>query len=212
MTVSIKNTIERTRQYWYIDGFSELLVGMIFVFLGLLNSITLIIQPSIGSAVIVGIGYPLVILGGIIFGNKWVRSMKEKVTYPRTGFVKYIQPERPSRRKRMIKAFVVAFMVSIIINVIINRLDPFWLVLGTGLLIAAFTVYMGVQIPLNRFFMTAAWIVIVSMVAARLPYSNDLQMGLLLMGTGIGWLVAGATSLIAYLRKNPILDQEKVED
>ncbi len=204
MTVSIKNTIERTRQYWYIDGFSEILVGAIFVILGLLNSATLVIRPSIGSAVIVGIGYPLVILGGILFGNKWVKSMKEKVTYPRTGYVKYIQPERPSRKARMIKALIIAFMVSIVVNVIISRLDPFWLVFGTGLMIAAFTVYMGVQIPLNRFHILAAWIVVVSIIAARLPVSDEIQMGLLLAGTGLGWLVAGSTSLITYLRKNPL--------
>jgi hypothetical protein len=204
MTVSIKSTIERTRQYWYIDGFSELLVGVIFVILGLLNCATLVIRPSIGSAVIVGIGYPLVILGGILFGNKWVRSMKEKVTYPRTGYVKYIQPERPSRKTRMIKALVIAFMVSIVVNVIISRLDPFWLVFGTGLLIAAFTVYMGVQIPLNRFHILAAWIVVVSLVAARLPFSDEIQMGLLLTGTGLGWLITGVISLMIYLRNNPL--------
>jgi hypothetical protein len=212
MTVSIKNTIERTRQYWYIDGFSDLLVGAIFVLLGLLNCATLVIRPSIGSAVIVGVGYPLVILGGIIFGNKWVRFMKEKVTYPRTGYVKYIQPESPSRRRRMIKALVIAFMVSIVVNVIISRLDPFWLVFGTGLLIAAFTVYMGVQIPLNRFYVTSAWIVGVSFLAARLPYPDEIQMGILLAGTGIGWLIAGTSSLITYLRNNPLQNPGIEED
>jgi hypothetical protein len=212
MTVSIKNTVERTRQYWYIDGFSELLVGAIFVFLGLLNCASLIIRPSIGSAVIVGIGYPLVILGGILFGNKWVRSMKEKVTYPRTGYVKYIQPESPSRKERMIKAMIIAFMVSIVINVVISRLDPFWLVFGTGLIIAAFTVYMGVQIPLSRFYVTAGWIVVISLLAARLPYPDEIQMGILLAGTGIGWLIAGTSSLIAYLRNNPLQNPEIEED
>jgi hypothetical protein len=204
MTTTIKNTIERTRQYWYVDGFSELLVGAIFVVLGLLNGAALIVKPSIGSSVIVGIGYPLVILGGVIFGNKWVRSMKEKVTYPRTGYVKYIQPERPSRRERMIKAFVIAFMVSIVINVILSRLDPFWIVLGTGLIIAAFVVYMAAQIPLNRFYILAGWIAIVSFAAARLPVTEDMQICLLLAGAGLGWLVGGVISLVTYLRNNPL--------
>ncbi len=204
MTTSIKSTIERTRQYWYIDGFSELQVGAIFISLALVSVIGMIFKPSIGSAVLVGVGYPVIILGGMIFGNKWVRAMKEKVTYPRTGYVKYIQPERPSRRTRMIKSLIVAFMVSIVVNVIISQLDPFWVVFGTGLMIAAFTVYMGVQIPLNRFLVTAVWIAVVSFLAARLPYSDEIQMGILLAGTGIGWLIAGTISLITYLRKNPL--------
>jgi hypothetical protein len=204
MTTTIKSTIERTRQYWYIDGFSELLVGAIFVMLGFLNGAALIIHPSMGSAVIVGIGYPLVILGGVLFGNKWVRSMKEKVTYPRTGYVKYFQPERPTRRARMIKAFVIAFMVSIVTNVILSRLDPFWIVLGTGLIIAAFVVYMAAQIPLNRFYILAGWIAAVSLMAASIPVADDMQICLLLAGTGLGWLTGGAASLVTYLRDNPL--------
>jgi hypothetical protein len=208
MTTSIKSTIERTRQYWYTDGFSELLVGAIFIALALISGIGLLFKPSIGSAVLVGIGYPAVILGGVIFGNKWVRALKEKVTYPRTGYVKYIQPESPSRRARMIKAFVIAFMVSIVTNVILSKLDPFWIVLGTGLLIAAFIVYMGVQIPLNRFYILAVWVAVVSYVAAILPLTDDAQMLILLAGTGLGWVVGGVISLVTYLRNNPIANPE----
>lgn len=212
MTTSIKSTIERTRQYWYIDGFSELLVGAIFITLALVSGISQLFKPSIGSAVLVGVGYPVIILGGIVFGNKWVRTMKEKVTYPRTGFVKYIQPSSPSRRSKMIKAFVIAFMVSIVTNVIINKLDPFWIVLGTGLLIAAFIVYMGEQIPLNRFYILAGWIAVVSYVAAILPLTDDVQMCILLAGTGIGWVVGGLISLVTYLRNNPVANPEIEEE
>lgn len=208
MTTSIKSTIERTRQYWYIDGFSELLVGAIFISLALISGLGMLFKPSIGSAALVGIGYPVIILGGVVFGNKWVRAMKEKVTYPRTGYVKYIQPASPSRRARMIKAFVIAFMVSIVTNVILRKLDPFWIVLGSGLLIAAFVVYMGAQIPLNRFYIIAGWIAVVSYVAATLPLAEDMQMCILLTGTGLGWVAGGVASLVTYLRNNPVENPE----
>ena len=55
----------------------------------------------------VGVGYPIIILGGMFAGRGWVRSLKEKITYPRTGFVKYIQPERSLRSKRTVTAFFV---------------------------------------------------------------------------------------------------------
>lgn len=212
MNETIKTTIERTRQYWYIDGFSELLVGFIFVSLALISGLSVLFKPSIGSAILVGVGYPVIILGGVVFGNKWVRAMKEKVTYPRTGYVKYIQPASPSRRARIIKAFVIAFMVSIVTNVILSKLDPFWIVLGTGLLIAAFVVYMGVQIPLNRFYFLAGWIAVVSYAAARLPLADDVQMCILLAGIGLGWVAGGVVSLGIYLRNHPVENPEIEED
>jgi hypothetical protein len=118
MNNTIESTIHRTRQYWYIDGFNEILTGLIFLLLGAINCISGILSPSMGSAVMVGIGYPLVILGGMFAGRIWVRMLKEKITYPRTGYVKYIQPERSSRAKRMVTAFFVAFVVSIITMII----------------------------------------------------------------------------------------------
>ena len=205
MNETIKSTIERTRQYWYIDGFSEMLTGLVFLLLGTINILSGIYPPSLGSAVTVGVGYPLVILVGTFGGRKWVKSLKEKVTFPRTGYVKYIQPERSSRAKRIVTVFFVAIMVSIITMVISRDLDPFWVVLGTGLIIAAFIAYMAVQIPLNRFLLLAIWVVIASLISARVLVSEDIQMGILLVGSGIGWLVSGGLTLLHYLKDtNPV--------
>ncbi len=200
MNDTIKTTIERTRQYWYIDGFGEMLTGLVFVLLGAINYISGIVTPSMGSAVMVGVGYPLVILGGVFAGRGWVRSLKEKITYPRTGYVKYIQPERSSRTKRAVTALFVAIAVSITTMVITRGLDPFWVVLGTGLLIAAFIGYFAVQVPLNRFIILALWVVVVSLISVRAPASEDIQMGILLAGTGLGWMGSGIITLLRYLK------------
>ncbi len=201
MEKTIESTIHRTRQYWYIDGFGEMLAGLVFLLLGTINCLSGIYPPSMGSAVMVGVGYPLVILGGTFAGRKWVRSLKEKITYPRTGYVKYIQPERSSRAKRMVTACFVAIMVSILTMVISRGLDPFWVVLGTGLIIAAFIGYLAIQIPLNRFLLLAVWVVVVSLISVRIPVSEDIQIGILLGGSGIGWLVSGGLSLLYYLKE-----------
>jgi hypothetical protein len=200
MNQTIEGTMQRTRQYWYIDGFSEMLTGLVFLLLGIVNCISGIVSPSAGSAVMVGIGYPLIILGGTFAGRGWVRFLKEKITYPRTGFVKYIQPERSSRTKRIVTAFFVAISVSIVTMVVLRGLDPYWVVLGTGLIIAAFIGYLGVQVPLNRFFILALWVVVVSLISASFPLSEDIQMGILLGGSGLGWLVSGLITLLSYMK------------
>lgn len=211
MNNTIESTIHRTRQYWYIDGFNEILTGLIFLLLGANNCISGILSPFMGSAVMVGVGYPLVILGGMFAGRIWVRMLKEKITYPRTGYVKYIQPERSSRAKRMVTAFFVAFVVSIITMIISRGLNPFWVVLGTGLMIAAFIGYMAVQVPLNRFFLLAVWVAAVSLVCAFLPVSEDIQMGYLLVGGGLGWLASGLITLFFYLKNTKPVESGQEE-
>ncbi len=200
MNNTIENAVQRTRQYWYIDGFNEMLTGLGFLLLGAINFISGFFSPAMGSAVLVGIAYPLVILAGMFAGRVWVRTLKEKITYPRTGYVKYIQPERNSRVKRKATVFFVAIIISIITMVVTRGLDPFWVVLGTGLLIAVFISYLAVQVPLNRFFVLAIWVAMVSTASAFLPVSEDMQLGFLLAGVGMGWLASGVITLLNYLK------------
>ncbi|HEX7556407.1 MAG TPA: hypothetical protein VF338_07265 [Leptolinea sp.] len=212
MNEKIEHTIQRTRQYWYVDGFSEILTGSVFLLLGIINFLGGIIAPSMGTALFVGIGYPAVIIVATFAGRQWVKKLKGKITFPRTGYVKYIQIQRSSRWKRAATAFFVAFTVSVVSIVIARGLDPFWIVLGTGLIIAAFIGYLAVQIPLNRFYLLAIWTVAVGLGAAFLSVSEDFQMSLLLGGCGLGWLAGGIYALVQYLREtlpaNQGLDEE----
>jgi hypothetical protein len=200
MNTSIENTIQRTRQYWYIDGFNEMLTGIVFISMGCINAVSALWTLSYGSAILVGIGYPLIILLGTFGGRNWIKNLKEKITYPRTGYVKYIQLQRGSRVKRAVTAFFVAFTISIVSIVISRDLEPYWIVLGTGLIISASIGYLAVQIPLNRFFIMVIWTAAIGFWAAWLPVSIDFQMAILLGGCGLGWLTGGLFSLFQYLK------------
>jgi len=208
MNKTIENTVQRTRQYWYIDGFAEILTGMVFLLLGVINFISLYLHPSPGSAVLVGVGYPLVILAGVFGGRVWVRSMKEKITFPRTGLVEYKKPERGPRVKRAVTVMFVAFAISILTMIFSRGLEPFWIVLGTGFLIASFIAYLAFQVPLNRFYVLAGWVMAVSCVSARLSVSEDMQMAILLAGTGIGYLAGGVWALAHYLQQTQMTTPE----
>lgn len=212
MNNTIESTIQRTRQYWYKDGFVEMNAGLTFILLSAINGISAWASPSMGTAIFVAIGYPLVILLAIFGGRVWVKSLKEKYTYPRTGYVEYIKPERSSRVKRMVTAMFMAIVVSIVTMVLSRGLDPYWIVLGTGLLVAVFISFMAFQIPLNRFYVLAVWVGLVSFIAAGLPISEDLRMGFLLAGCGLGCLIGGVSALLRYLRENRTLNSNLADE
>jgi MFS family permease len=199
MQNSIEQTIQRTRQYWYIDGFGEILTGVILLLLAILNLLSGLMISSPIAGLIISIGYPLVVLAGVIGGRKFVRTLKEKFTFPRTGFIQYNQPAPSIRKKRAITAGTVAFSISILTVIFARGLDDRWVTLGTGLIFAAFLVFFAMQIPLTRFYWLAAWSVAVSIVAGMLPVAGAFQTAILLGGISLGWLAGGGYALKTYL-------------
>jgi hypothetical protein len=169
--------------------------------LAAMNVLSEMVAPSSVAALYVGIGYPLIILIGAIGGRRLVKTLKEKITFPRTGYVQYIQSTPSDRTKRAVTAGAVAFVVSIATFVIARGLDARWVTLGTGLIIAAFIVYFAVQIPLNRFYLLAAWAVIIGFFAAWLPVSETFQTAILLGGISLGWLAGGMYALVRYIHE-----------
>jgi hypothetical protein len=206
MQNTIEQTMQRTRQYWYIDGFGEMLTGVVFLLLAVINVLNGLFASLPIAGLFVGIGYPLIILAGTIGGRKLVKTLKEKFTFPRTGFVQYIQAAPSARKKRAITAGVVAFSVSVVTFVFTRGLDTQWITLGTGLIIAAFMVYLAVQVPLNRFYMLAAWTVIISIIATWLPVNDTFQTAILLGGVSLGWLASGIYALKKYLENSQPVD------
>ena len=156
MQNSIEQTVIKTRQYWYIDGFNEMLTGVVFLLLAGLNAFSGWTEPSLTAGLFVGIGFPLVILGGIFIGGRVVKYLKNRVTFPRTGFVQYIQPEPSVRRKKAIKAGAVSAVISILIGIFASDFNPAVITVGTGLLIAIMMVVFAVRIPLKRFYLTSS--------------------------------------------------------
>ncbi len=199
MNNSIKSTIERTRQYWYIDGFNEMLTGVIFLLLAAISYIGSTFEPSPLSAILVGAGYPAVILLGMTAGRKVVNQLKTSITYPRTGYVQYIRPEPGERRKRAIRAGMISAVTAILVITILNRMNPMFYVITTGSCIALFMVMLAARIPLPRFYGLALWTALLTLTSTQLLIGIPNRLVILLAGCGLGLVVSGIFALTHYL-------------
>ena len=199
MNKTIKATIERTRQYWYIDGFNEMLTGLVFMLLAGINYISGVIEPSPLSAILVGVGYPAVILLAITAGSRLVNRLKTRYTYPRTGYVQYIRPEPGERRKRAIKTGVISAVISIVIITILSGLNPEIYVVTTGSLISLFMLMFAMRIPLPRFYLAALWTGAATILTFLIKIDLSNKMVLLLAASGLGLVASGAAALIHYI-------------
>ena len=87
MRGDVDRAIQRTRQYWYEDGLTEIAVGCLFLAVGLLFFVEASLPPSPGAAVLSALGLPVVVLGGFLIARRVVAWAKARLTYPRTRYV-----------------------------------------------------------------------------------------------------------------------------
>jgi uncharacterized membrane protein YidH (DUF202 family) len=169
MEGQIESAVKRGRGYWFVDGFTEMITGGLFLVLGgavLLRGIApqdsfLAQFSSIVNEV------SLIKIIGIIGGIIILWWAKNRFTYPRTGFV---------RGKRLpwgriwilVGILVLVVIVKLLLLAAIFSLVPstrgwifslpIWLPIGLAALWAFLFVFSGVWMGLRRFLPLGAWI------------------------------------------------------
>ena len=93
MENKIDNHVKRTYQYFYDDGLVEMAVGLLFTFTGLVLLAWQIYNESSWATIFLVAGSIIVVIGGAFLINWAVRELKQRFTYPRTGYVVYRQGE-----------------------------------------------------------------------------------------------------------------------
>jgi hypothetical protein len=88
MDEQVQRARERARRYWYEDGFAELLVGGFLLLVGTTGLVRrLDLSPAL-TDLLNGARIALVLACALAVRGV-VRALKERVTYPRTGYVAY---------------------------------------------------------------------------------------------------------------------------
>lgn len=201
----IKRVEQRVMRYWYTDGIAELAGGGMFVLLGLYFGL----QGYFGEASLVSVilqaGLAVLMIGGA-FGVRWlVKTLKARLTYPRTGYVEYRVSEREVTRRRWVIAGVamVVASASILLVDVIRGLDA--LVLITGLLVGlVFILLRGRSSGLRRFYALGGLSILVGIVLAFSDLAQAYSLGLFYGLLGVAILLSGLLVLRRYLGENPM--------
>ncbi|MBN1888525.1 MAG: hypothetical protein JW850_11065 [Thermoflexales bacterium] len=90
MNTQIDTAVKRARGYWFVDGFTEMIAGALFIVLGgVLVQRGLALQASILTQLTSIAGeVSIVKLVGLLVAILVLVWLKNRFTYPRTGFVK----------------------------------------------------------------------------------------------------------------------------
>jgi hypothetical protein len=197
MNVQIDTIVKRARGYWFVDGFSEMATGGLFILLaGMLLFREYATQASFPAWFLSVAGeIAIAKFFGILTAVLILWWLKDHFTYPRTGFV---------RGNRVTAAQVLIIIRNVILFLLLPVLGllaislliasgstvlssmPVWFPIGVGFLWAALCVLAGEWMGLLRFRLLGIMILLAGVVvgiwqfATGLPeFSTNAQAGIL---------------------------------
>lgn len=204
----VNEWMQRPLRYWYIDGLSEMAAGLLFVLIALLYfSVTLFPEDSSMSNWLLGIGQPALILLAGWGLRKAVNALKERVTYPRTGYVEYRQPTGNRRWPRLILLGLVSGLVAAVVALLAGRLTARLIPLLIGIILAAYLVYMTANSGVIRLYINAAFTFLIGLAVTVLNPPEELLMVCFMAAFGLLWLITGAITLVRYLGSTRPLEE-----
>jgi len=155
----------------------------------------------------------LVLLGGIWLANSVVRKLKEKVTYPRTGFVAYRRNGKSKRGWRAAVGLIVGGLVAALTTVLVTVPFPGMDVLPvlTGIVMGIVLGIIAWRVGLIRIYLLAAVCLLLGFGLGFAGLMNDLGLAAFYGGLGFLSLAAGGLTLGRYLRQNPKSPEEQNE-
>lgn len=198
MKSEIDDVIQRTQRYWYVDGLGEIAAGGMLVILGLYFSLFRWVEdPTFGTAI--AFGQPVLLLALWWLGGKVVRALKERITYPRTGYV--VVARKKKRLSRMALAALVAMLVGGLIGLIQAFASGSRVIIPTvvGGFLALTVALIGRRFGVLRFYLLAAYTFLIGLLTGFLPLVDFQQNMFIFAMFGLGWIVSGGVTLARYL-------------
>ncbi len=196
----INSIMQRTRRYWYEDGFADLGMGALLFVLGLLFAAEAITPTGSPLWFVWSFGWPIVLIGGSVLVTRVVQQLKARYTYPRTGYVSY-ERQGGSRVVQMIAVFLVAALIAA--GVVAFSRGWQNLTLWFGLAFTAAFTFVGFRAGLVRYLALALLSLIVGLALMPLALTTEQTSALFFVALGLGMVVSGLSAWLRISRTTP---------
>lgn len=198
--------LQRTRQYWFSDGLVELSVGSIFIILGLYFYLQTILPSGSMIMFILQASFVLLLLGIIVLSRYLVKVLKTRLTFPRTGYVRY----RQATTKQRFLSFSVSLIIASLILIMFatTPLSIQWLPAVTGLIVGIIWLISAVRVGLLRFYLQAAASAILGVALSLLSWEPFQSLAVYYAVMGLVLIMSGGLILSRYLRTSQSIEND----
>ncbi|KAA3648738.1 MAG: hypothetical protein DWQ07_00645 [Chloroflexi bacterium] len=205
MTDQIRSTIQKTRAYWFSDGIAELLIGTLFVIAALFMLIQLLAPPAIRG--FASLGFPLVILFGSFMSRKLIMRFKERITYPRTGYIEYQKPSGFRIPFALIMGLVFGALIAWLITSADGSAIIDWMPIIQGFVVALIWVMIAYQGGgITRLYGVALVSIMLGFIQKLIWKSEMLGSVFFFSFLGLILIISGGLTLRSFLETNQIAE------
>jgi len=162
MTTNLERFARRNRQYWYVDGVNEVIDGILFILLGLLFYARSLVSTDSHLAEAYSTAQNILLTAGIGVSIVFIRWLKERSTYPRTGYISY-QPMTKKQIWTRVGVSIGIFLLLTITLIFCFFIFPvarrilfigiLWLPFLMGVALGANWIFLGVRNDMKRFYL-----------------------------------------------------------
>jgi hypothetical protein len=204
MPEDLKQSQLRTIQYFYVDGSFEFGFGLLCLIL----AIFFYAETSMHGwlAALVDSSFVLVMIGGAWLIRLLIKLLKERVTWPRTGYVTYNRQNGSKRGWGITLGLVVGGLVAVTATVLASTpgIHLNSMPLLSGILLGLVLGFLGWRTSTLRFYLLALLSSLLGGVLAYSPAVDNFALAGFYLVFGLVLITAGAFVLRAYLRQNPL--------
>jgi hypothetical protein len=194
----------RSKRYWDVDGIPEIVMGGVWIVWG----VAFLLRDFIPrDSRLAGLSSWIVLIALVVVcwpANWIIRTLKNKYTFPRGGYVKFSDPPRSQRLLSMAAAGLVAAAIAVLVGLSAKHqtladlsVPVFGVLMAGGFLIVSRRQGMGHFV----------WFSLISLVLGAVLYPLKLQwMGMpwYFIGMGVPFAAMGIYRLRAYVRSVPL--------
>jgi hypothetical protein len=188
----------RAARYWYEDGLVEIGAGLLFLLLAGLFAVEGLAPAGSLRPWFFALGLPVIVIGGMIVLGLALRALKQRLTYPRTGYVAY-PPTRPIRKAL---AGIISGVVSMLL-VLLLLSHPAWLTVlpsVQGAVVAAVWFLLSIRMGVPRMAVQGLLALGAGVIVSLIGLETSLGTAVVFGAIGLGSLISGAVVLARYLR------------
>ena len=216
MSNNLDQTIQRTRQYWYVDGLAEIAFGGLCLFLGLYFFAKATLSSGSPIGFFLDIGFVLLVVGYGVLAGRILKALKMRLTYPRTGYVSY--PRSKGKRRRT--TFIIGIIIGALLGLtfVTAPASSNWIPAINGLIVGGAWLFVANKIGLPRFYAMALLSALLGIGISIAGLGDMLGLAVYYLATSLIILLCGGFALYIYLRDTkppqnaPTLDLTSTEE
>ncbi len=198
----LQHATERSQRYWISDGIPLIVMGVFWLTWGLALLLPVVFPGHAIARLSSFVFIAAMALAGFLM-KPLIHRWKERVTFPRTGYIELRQPSKAFRFAVVILAGAVAFVLALLVRFEDRTLRE-WQPLILGLVLAAGVLHAAWKMRSLRLALLSPVVVAAAVYGFVLRQYEDLSYALIMLSAGSICVLEGALLLRSYLHAHPM--------